>query len=77
VLPIWQSSGSAIGLSLTGVPVEKLFSAKFAKIKSRQDALPLQAIFSDRETFCIPQILAICVQMGLFQQTQAFAQLSE
>jgi hypothetical protein len=41
----------------SGVAVEKLFLAKFAKIKSRQDAL--QAIFFDRRTFPIPQISAI------------------
>jgi len=52
--------------------VEKLILRKFAKIKSRQDAL--QAIFSDRETFCIPQILAICIEMGLFQQARLISE---
>jgi len=41
-------------LSESGVAVEKLFLAKFLKIELRQDAL--WAIFSDRETFCMPQI---------------------
>jgi hypothetical protein len=38
----------------------------FAKMKSRQVAL--SAIFSDRETFCIPQISTVFDPKGLFQQ---------
>jgi hypothetical protein len=53
------------------VPVEKLFLARFEKIKLHQDAL--SAIFSDRETFCITPFLAICIETGLFQQAQAMS----
>jgi hypothetical protein len=53
------------------VAVEKLFLAKFAKIKLRQDAL--WAIFSDRETFCIPQISTVFDQKGVFQQPRLFS----
>jgi hypothetical protein len=45
----WQGEGQ---LLKPGVAVEKLISAKIAKMKSRQEA-----IFSNRKTFSIPQIL--------------------
>ena len=46
--------------------VEKLLPPKFAKIKLRQDAL--QTTFLIFETFCIPQILAVWEETGVFQQ---------
>jgi hypothetical protein len=44
--------------------VEKLPPAKFAKIKSRQDAL--QTTFSVLLTFSIPQIFAVLRKMDFF-----------
>ena len=51
------------------VAVEKLLRPKFAKIKLRYDAL--QTTFLIFETFCIPQILAVWEETGVFQQPQA------
>ena len=53
----------------SGVAVGKLFFAKFAKMKLRQDAL--QSIFSVRLDFSIPQILAVFGEKGVFQHPQA------
>jgi hypothetical protein len=64
---------SSIRRTSTGVGVEKLFTAKFAKIKSRQDVL--QTTSSIFWTFHIPQILAVREETGLFQQAQALAQV--
>jgi hypothetical protein len=48
------------------VGVEKLFPAKSAKTKVRQD--DLQAIFSDRKTFSIPRNLPVWDGTRVFQQ---------
>ena len=48
------------------VAVEKLLRPKFAKIKLRYDAL--QTTFLIFETFCIPQVLAVWEETGVFQQ---------
>jgi hypothetical protein len=53
------------------VAVEKLLPAKFAKIKSRQDAP--QSIFSVRLDISIPQILAVWDEDRVFQQPRLFA----
>jgi len=53
------------------VAVEKLFRAKSAKINLRQDAL--QTTFLIFKTFCIPQILAVWKQTGVFQQARLFS----
>jgi len=51
-----------------GVTFEKLLRSQFAKIKLRQDALQNGCLFY---TFCIPQILAVWEENGLFQLPQA------
>jgi len=51
------------------VAVEKLLRPKFPKIKLRYDAL--QTTFLIFKTFCIPQILAVWEETGVFQQPQA------
>src|SRR5271169_2993514 len=50
----------------TGVAVEKLLPAKFAKIKSRQEAP--QSIFSGRVDIFYPLILAVWDEKRVFQQ---------
>jgi hypothetical protein len=50
------------------VGIEKLFTAKFTRIKSRQDAL--QTTFSIFWTFHMPQILAVREETGFFQQAR-------
>jgi hypothetical protein len=52
------------------VAVKKHFPAKFAKIKSRQEAL--QATFSVFLDSFYPQIFGYFEENGLFQQLQAF-----
>jgi hypothetical protein len=47
------------------VAVEKLISAKIAKMKLRQDAI--WAIFSDSQDISYPQLLAICDEKRVFQ----------
>jgi hypothetical protein len=56
-------------LTLTGVAVEKLVAPKFAKTKSRQDAL--QTTFSVFLDIFYPQNLAVWDEKGVFQQPQA------
>jgi hypothetical protein len=56
---------------LTGVAVEKLFHAKFAKIKSRQDAL--QATFSVFLDIFYPPNFGCFDENGVFQQPQAIS----
>jgi hypothetical protein len=56
-------------LLLTGVAVEKLLLAKFAKIKSRWDAL--QTTFSVFLDIFYPPNLGCFEENGLFQQPQA------
>ena len=53
----------------TGVAVEKLLSVKFAKIKSRQDAL--QTTFSVFLDIFYPPNFRCFEENGLFQQPQA------
>src|SRR5271155_107672 len=57
-------------LTLSGVAVEKLLSAKFAKIKSRSEAL--QATFSGRLDIFYPPNVACSGGNRVFQQPQAF-----
>jgi hypothetical protein len=56
-------------LTKTGVAVEKLTPAKFAKIKSRQDAR--ETTFSVFLDIFYPPNLAIWDEKGVFQQPQA------
>jgi hypothetical protein len=57
-------------LAKSGVAVEKLVAPKFAKIKSRQDALQTTlSVFLD---ICYPPNLAVWDENGVFQQPQAF-----
>jgi hypothetical protein len=56
---------------MTGVGVEKLFPAKFAKIKSRQDAL--QTTFSVFLDIFYPPFFGYFEENGLFQHPQAIA----
>jgi hypothetical protein len=56
-------------LTLSGVAVEKLLPAKFAKRNSRQDAL--QTTFSVFPDVFYPPILGCFEENGLFQQPQA------
>jgi hypothetical protein len=60
-------------LSKTGVGVEKLLHPKFAKIKMRQDAL--RTTYLIFWTFCIPRILTVWEETGVFQQLQAISQV--
>jgi len=53
------------------VAVEKLVAPKFAKIKSRQDAL--QTTFSVFLDILYPPNLAVWDEKGVFQQPQAIA----
>jgi hypothetical protein len=53
----------------TGVAVEKLLPAKFAKIKSRQE-VP-QSIFSGRVDIFYPPNFGCFEKNGLFQHPQA------
>jgi len=56
-------------LTLSGVAVEKLVAPKFAKIKSRQDAL--QTTFSVFLDIFYPPIFGCFEENGVFQQPQA------
>jgi hypothetical protein len=58
-----------VGLTLSGVGVEKLFPAKFAKIKSRQDAL--QTTLSVLLNIFYPPNFGYFEENGVFQQPQA------
>jgi hypothetical protein len=58
---------------ISPVAVEKLFPAKFAKIKLRQDAL--WAIFSNRKTFSITQILVIWGERRVFQHPRLISSI--
>src|ERR1700730_19241607 len=60
-----------IPLYRTGVGVEKLFPAKFAKIKSRQEAL--QTTFSVFLDIFYPPNFGYFEENGLFQHPQALA----
>jgi len=58
-------------LTITGVAVEKLFPAKFTKIKSRQDAL--QTTFSVFLDIFYPPNFGCFEENGLFQHPQAIS----
>jgi hypothetical protein len=55
------------------VPVEKLFRAKIAKTKLRQDAL--SAILSNFKAFCTTQIRVFSTKTDFFNRHAMFQQL--
>jgi hypothetical protein len=71
-LPVTRAEPkTAIPIVKSPVAVEKLLPVKFAKIKLRQDAL--ETTFLIFWTLCIPQILAVWEETGLFQHPRLFA----